>query len=233
MVKSLLIDIGNSSTIAASYESGMITLLPPIETKDLSSGEHALSMGRYDKIIVSSVVPEANDIFASYSNVTFIDYKNIPVIKVNIDRPSQLGADRLVNALAAYSMTKSSCLVIDSGTATTLCYIDKNGRYEGGIILAGMRIASQALTDYTAKIPLIWVKKTDALFGKTTEQAVQIGLFKGAINSINGFIREFKKFDPTVKVIGTGTGLALIKDEITLDDYVPDLIFKGLAICAD
>lgn len=69
--------------------------------------------------------------------------------------------------------------------------------------------------------------------GKQQNKRFKLVFLRGAINSINGFIREFKKFDPTVKVIGTGTGLALIKDEITLDDYVPDLIFKGLAICAD
>jgi type III pantothenate kinase len=183
--------------------------------------------------VIASVVPKADKLFNNFENVVFINYKNIPKLKINLKAPEQVGADRIVNAMAAYQITKTSTLVIDSGTATTFCYVDNKGVYQGGDIIPGLELSSKALNDYTAKIPLIWVEPTQELFGKNTKEAVQIGIFKQAIFTINGFIKEYKKFDSKIKVVGTGKGLETLKDYLKLDLYDPELILKGLAICSD
>ena len=183
-------------------------------------------------IIVSSVVPAATTRFEKYDNVTQVTHKTISTITVNILKPEKVGADRLVNALAAYTKYKTDCLIIDSGTAITFCYIDKSGAYQGGNIFPGMGIASRALNDYTAKIPLIWVSPQESLFGKTTEEAVQSGLYHGYIEMINGMIRRYREQIPSITVIGTGTGLESLLPHIQIDHHEPNLILEGLAIVA-
>ncbi|MFC1617350.1 type III pantothenate kinase [Candidatus Margulisiibacteriota bacterium] len=231
MNKSLLIDIGNSNTIFAELINQKTNFLGQSQTSKLESYLEKLNLKQYQKLIISSVVPKLNSLFQNY-NPVFIDHENIPIIKIGLKNPEEIGADRLVNALAAYNQTLGSCLVIDAGTAITLCYIDVTGVYQGGIIYPGMRIASCALNDYTAKIPLIYAEPINKLFGGNTKEAVQIGLFKGTIQMLNGLIKEYREFDPKIKVIGTGTGLEVLRPYLNLDIYIKDLIFSGLAICA-
>lgn len=234
----LLLDIGNSFTEAAIWDG--VTTLPQTRfpTDTLSTHLPDLLTNTTD-IVLSSVVPKADIALhhylatqAHHTRLHSVSWQNIPILKLNLPHPEQIGADRLVNALGAYATVNSSVLVIDCGTATTCCYVDKNGVYQGGAILPGMRLASQALHDHTAKIPLIFVQKRDELFGKTTEEAVQSGLFHSHIFAINGFITACKATDPEVTVIGTGNGLELLKAYLSLDNFDPQLIFRGLALCA-
>jgi type III pantothenate kinase len=233
MPHQLLVDIGNSSIEYAPYRQGKIGRSRRLETGKVQDWLSTDPFAAYDRVIVSSVVPQVDRLLRRYSMVTVIDFKNLPILKIEIDRPHQIGTDRIVNALAAYQRFQSSVLVVDSGTATTFCYVDSNGRYLGGIITAGMGISSKALALFTAKIPLIRVSPQSALFGKTTREAVEIGLYRGTIHMINGIIEDFKIKDSGVTVIGTGHGLLPVKSELALDEYDPILILKGLAVCAE
>ncbi len=231
---SLLIDIGNSSTTLAQYEEKMVSPLVTLPTPVFESVYSDYLLKTYRRVVVSSVVPRIDQkLKSAHSSVVFIDASNIPLLKIKMNEPREVGADRLVNALGAYDLAKKSCLIVDSGTAVTFCYVDKEGVYQGGGIFPGMTIASQALHLYTAKIPLIHVAPVTALYGKSTKEAVQIGLYRGFIYLINGMIYDYKQVDPDVAVIGTGGGLAVLQNQLKLEAYIPDLIFRGLALCAD
>ncbi len=230
---SLLIDIGNSTTGFATYDGTSITQIEYLKTESLINAFPKDKIDSYKKVYISSVVPEVDRQLSRFSNTTLITVHNIPFLKTNVPLPNQIGADRLVNALAAFQHTKKETLIIDSGTALTFCFVNANGIYEGGAIFPGMGIASKALNLYTAKIPHIFVSKQDHFIGTTTKDAVQCGLYYGYQDIINGFITRYKKQYPDVVVIGTGNGLEVIKDELMLDSYNSSLIFKGLALCAD
>lgn len=230
---SLLVDIGNSSVEYATYTASEIGKSVRIETVAFPACLTKTWLAPYDLVIVSSVVPALDTLFEGYPQVKFVSHTTLPTLKLNIDHPAQVGADRLVNALAGWIQVQQSCLVIDSGTATTCCYVDQQGTYQGGAIFPGMGIASKALNDYTAKIPLIQVTPYPERFGKNTQTAVQAGLYWGFIEMINGTIAAYKKQDPSIKIIGTGQGLSTLYPRLHLDIYDPDLILKGLAYWAD
>jgi type III pantothenate kinase len=231
--KTLLVDIGNSSIEFAPYYMGRIGRSRRIATPKAQEWLSTDPFSAYDRVVVSSVVPQVDRLLKRYPMVTLVTFKSLPVLKIHLKNSSQVGSDRIVNALGAYQNYKRSCLIVDSGTATTFCYVDREGGYQGGIIMPGMGISSQALALFTAKIPLIRVSPISGIVGKTTKEAVQIGLYKGTIHMINGLIADFKAMDPDVVVVGTGKGLLPVKDALDLDEYDPILILKGLAVCAE
>lgn len=228
----LLVDIGNSNTVLAQYVESRITEIEKVATPNLNEHAWMTELAQFDRVVLSSVVPDKDRLFNAHPHVYSVNAATIPILKIAIDQPETIGADRLVNALAAYEMYKKRCVVIDSGTATTFCMVSDDGTYEGGVIYPGMGIASKALAEYTAKIPLIHVKPQVDIIGKSTEQAVQIGLYHGTIQMINGMIAQYKKHYPGVMVVGTGTALELLKDRLDLDIFEPNLILKGLVYCA-
>ena len=234
MKTSLLVDIGNSTTVFARYVSGDIEPIVTSVTLDLKVSFPSELSAAYDQVIVASVVPELNAVIVQrFSNAFFLSSETIPLLRVEIDAPEHVGADRLVTALAAYHRFHAECLIVDSGTAITFERVSSEGVYLGGAIVPGMRISSQALHDYTAQIPLIWVKPQEALIGGTTQEAVQAGLFHGYRELINGLIRRFKTETPGLQVIGAGSGLAVFSDQLDLDLMDDQLQLKGLAIVAD
>lgn len=232
-MRALLIDIGNSTTVFAQYDGQTVVVLESVQSRILDSGFPKLGTD-YSYVVVSSVVPDLNRIVCDrYPDAFFISAKTIPALTVGVDAPDQVGADRLVTALAAFRRNGCDCLIVDSGTAITFERVSADGVYLGGAIVPGMRIASQALHDYTAQIPLIWVEKRDGLIGGSTQEAVEAGLYHGYFEMINGLIRRFRSETPSLKVIGAGSGLAVFGDQLDLDELDDQLQLKGLAIVAD
>jgi type III pantothenate kinase len=229
----LLIDIGNSTTMLAEYHNGELGVSRMIPTNEFSSRLDECNLREYKQVVVSSVVPGVDVCLSAFDHVYFVTSDTIPTLGLNIELPKQVGADRLVTSLAAYSMCKKRCLIIDSGTAITFCYVDNLGVYQGGAIVPGMGIASQALSLYTAKIPLIHVSKQEGLFGKTTKEAVETGLYHGYRHMINGFIQDYRSRFDDIYVVGTGAGLSVMKDMLHVDCFEEQLTMKGLCICAD
>ncbi len=232
MKNTLLVDIGNSSTVFAPFSEGQLGPISTVVTGPKGMKAVREAAQNAVRTIISSVVPDIESPLRSLPNVHFVDHTNVPIITLNLEKPWEVGADRITNALGAFFKHQKACLVVDSGTALTFCYVTEKGVYEGGVIFPGMGICARALHDYTAKIPLIWVKPIGDLVGKTTESAVQVGLFQGTVALINGMIARFRAANPDVLVIGTGTGLETLADHIHLDAYEPQLIFEGLAVCA-
>lgn len=151
-------------------------------------------------------------------------------LKVFLDRPEEVGADRLVNAIAAHAEYKGALIVIDFGTATTFDVIDKDGNYCGGAIAPGINLSLEALHMAAAKLPRIAIGKPDKAIGTGTTEAMQSGIFWGYIGMIEGLTKRIKdEFGTDMTVIATG-GLATLfaasTDVIKFSD--PDLTLRGL-----
>jgi type III pantothenate kinase len=232
----LLLDIGNSFVETAIWTPETVSLLDRFPTSQLNTKLPTLLRSDIQHVVISSVVPRADTEIRNYFDDTiqidFVTWENMPILKLALSEPSQIGADRLVNAMAAYHRTQGSVMVVDCGTATTCCYVDATGIYQGGAIFPGLRLSSQALHDHTAKIPLIFITPRVGLFGKNTEEAVQSGIFHSHIFALNGFIAKCREQDPRVTVIGTGNGLESLKNQLHLDQFDAQLIFHGLGLCA-
>ncbi|RAP35382.1 hypothetical protein DID80_06505 [Candidatus Marinamargulisbacteria bacterium SCGC AAA071-K20] len=226
----LLVDIGNSNTVLAELFDDKIGAELVVKTALFSTSWKSFDLEAFSRVIVSSVVPKVSDQLKDLTNVVFVTANNIPLISINMQSDSQIGADRLVNACAAYHHYPHPTLIIDSGTAITFCLIDEKGVYQGGAILPGMGISSKALEDYTEKIPYIEVQKQNVLLGKSTKEAVEVGLYNGYIYMINGFIKSFKAMHKNLFVLGTGKGLDVFKESLDVDVFDDRLILKGLQV---
>ena len=151
-------------------------------------------------------------------------------IDVRIDKPSEAGADRLVNAVAAFVVYGGPAIVIDSGTATTFDIVAADGAFEGGIILPGINLSLQALHDAAARLPRVEIRDPGCVIGKDTVRAMQSGIYWGSIEMIEGLVRRIMaEYGKPMKVIATG-GVASIFEgaKIGVDHFDQDLTSRGL-----
>ena len=155
-------------------------------------------------------------------------------IRLDIDEPHSLGADRAVNTVAAHVLHPGDLIVVDFGTATTFDVSDFGGAYKGGIIAPGINLSLDALVSAAAKLPRIAIEapETTSVVGRNTVDQMQIGIFWGYVAMIEGLVARLKaQVGRPVKVIATG-GLAALFDGHTaaIDAIEPDLTIQGLAI---
>ncbi len=152
-------------------------------------------------------------------------------IEVAIDNPKEVGADRVVNALAAVKLFGTNLIIVDFGTATTFDVVDESGRYVGGVIAPGIHLSMKALHMATAQLPAIDVKKTDKVVGTNTIDAMRSGVYHGYRHAIEGLCAQIKNEmgSQTMKVIATG-GLASLFAGATpvIDTVEPYLTLYGL-----
>jgi type III pantothenate kinase len=151
-------------------------------------------------------------------------------IEVHTDRPAAVGADRLVNAVAAHERYKGPLIVVDFGTATTFDIVDEKGNYEGGVIAPGPNVSAEALHQAAAMLPRVGVTRTQNIIGKDTIPAMQSGLYWGYIGLLEGLIARIKEeFGAPMTVVGTG-GLATAfhRQTVAIDHLDPDLTIRGL-----
>lgn len=153
-------------------------------------------------------------------------------LNIKYDNPKEVGADRIVNAVAAIHLYGNPLIVVDFGTATTYCYIDENKQYMGGAIAPGITISTEALYSRAAKLPRIEITRPDNIIGKNTVSAMQSGILFGYVGQVEGIVKRMKwqaKQEP--KVIATGGLAPLIANESDCIDIVdPFLTLKGLEL---
>jgi type III pantothenate kinase len=193
----------------------------------------ALSFSDIDACIISTVVPQSlfnlRNLSRRYlkAEPLVIGENAILGVDVNLEKPSEAGADRLVNAIGAYMDHGGDLIVVDSGTATTLDVIGHDGAFEGGVIAPGINLSMQALHDAAAKLPRVAIKKPQHVIGKDTVGAMQSGVFWGYVALIEGLIDRIKKqYEKPMTVIATG-GVASLFEGAT-DKFDGDLTLKGL-----
>ncbi|MCE7796951.1 type III pantothenate kinase [Sphingobium sufflavum] len=204
-------------------------------------GLEGYSMADVNAVIIATVVPRA------LHNLTVLSTKYFKVeplvagsdaapwgIVLDVPEPQTVGADRVVNAIAAHARHKTDLIVVDFGTATTFDVIDYNGAYKGGIIAAGINLSLDALVSAAAKLPRIAIEApTDrSVIGRTTEDQMHIGVFWGYVAMMEGLVTRLRaEIGRPVKVIATG-GLSVLFDAHSdvFDAIEPDLTIRGLSI---
>lgn len=186
--------------------------------------------------IISSVVPQSmfnlRNLARRYLHVEpLVIGENARLdIPVRIDKPSEAGADRLVNAVGAHIAYDGPLIVIDSGTATTFDIVGADGGFEGGIIAPGVNLSVQALHQAAARLPRVAIQKPGKIIGKDTVSAMQSGIFWGYVSLIEGLVARIKaEYGQPMTVIGTG-GVASLFEGATgsIDHFDPDLTIRGM-----
>lgn len=181
-----------------------------------------LSRGKISGTIIASVVPEAN-----FNLVKFCqDYcASTPLIvgeagvalgmKALVDRPEEVGADRLINSIAVHDRYPGAAIVVDFGTATTFDVVDAEGNYRGGVIAPGINLSLHALEEAAAKLPSVAIRATAKVIGTNTVACMQSGIFWGYVGLIEGLVARIKaEFNAPMLVIATG-GLAPLFENST------------------
>jgi type III pantothenate kinase len=150
--------------------------------------------------------------------------------EIKVDRPGEVGADRLLNSLAAHQHYQGPLIVIDSGTATTFDVVAADGGFEGGVIAPGINLSMEALHAAAAKLPRVAIQKPARVIGKDTVGAMQAGVFWGYIALIEGLIARIKSEYPApMTVVATGGVASLFHGATeTIDHFDPDLTIRGL-----
>ncbi|MEO0549563.1 MAG: type III pantothenate kinase [Pseudomonadota bacterium] len=245
----LVIDIGNTNT-AFALHSGTEWIArwrsstDPTRTADdyavwlgALMAMEGLELSHIRACILSSVVPQAKFNFRNLSR-RYFDAEPVFVgepetrlgIPIRIDRPEQVGADRLVAAIGAHQIYPGPLLVIDSGTATTFDVIGADGGFEGGIISPGINLSMRALHDAAAQLPRIAIERPSHVIGQNTVEAMQSGVFWGYVNLIDGLVRQVKaEYKAGMTVVATGGVASLFEGASdTIDHFDHTLMEVGL-----
>ena len=244
----LVLDIGNTNIVLGVFQGEQLIHHWRIETdrrktedeygmqvKALFSHVH-MSFDQIEGIIISSVVPPIMFSLESMCKKYF-GIKPIIVgpgvktgLNIKYENPREVGADRIVNAVAAIHEYGAPLIIVDFGTATTYCYINEKGEYMGGAIAPGIGIATEALFTKASKLPRIELATPDHVVGKNTIAAMQSGIVFGYVGQVEGIVNRMKrvaKQKPTV--ISTGGMASLIASETEVVDIIdPYLTLKGL-----
>ncbi|OGB90166.1 hypothetical protein A2625_04205 [candidate division WOR-1 bacterium RIFCSPHIGHO2_01_FULL_53_15] len=246
----LAIDVGNT-TIHFGLSSGKKLVREWRVGTDRVSGDQGIRKwlsGYRDirQVIVSSVVPRVSKLLKNrFPNALFVNHKNVG-LKVKVAKPAQVGADRLVNALAAHKLYGGPAIIVDFGTATTFDVINSKGDYLGGAIAPGLELSREILHERTAQLPRIEIKAPKNVIGKNTVEAMQSGLVFGYVSLVEGMVARIKyeirnsKYETNskskitnskLKVIATG-GLAPLICKYTgaIDRIDTKLTLEGLLL---
>lgn len=245
----LAVDAGNTNTVFAVYDGEThvstwrlktdaertadeyIAVLFQLFTRD------ALNFDIIDCAVISSVVPGANEPLRQLCQSAFgceaqmVDAKAVsPFIEIKTAKPEEVGADRLVNALAVVTLYQAPAIVVDFGTATNFDVVDSSPAYIGGVIAPGVNLSMNALHAAAAKLPKISIKKPATAIGNETVSAMQSGIYWGYISMIEGMVaRISKELGEKPLVIATGGLSPLFAGGTDVIDEVDDeLTLKGL-----
>ncbi len=250
----LVIDIGNTNTVMGVYDKNHLIMDWRVRTERNTTEDefNLLVTGLFsgkgiqpkdiDRTIISSVVPPMVTILNSFCLkylgysphwVDTASYTGMPILCHN---PAEVGADRIVNAVAAYDKYSSSLVVIDFGTATTFDAISEKGEYLGGAISPGIMIASEALFRKASKLPRVEIfVPPESVIGKDTSSSIKAGIIFGYAGLVDGIAKRMKiEMGTNPKIIATG-GLAELIHKVseTIEAVEPVLTLDGLRIISN
>lgn len=245
----LVVDVGNTNITLGVFDGEelngtfrMTTKLPRtsdeygIELRQLIECQGLKSTDISD-IIVASVVPDVMHSLGS-AMIKYFGIKPMVVsagiktgIRVATENPKQVGADRIVDAVAAYTIYGGPVIVIDFGTATTYDIVGPDGTFEGAVIAPGIRTSAQALWGQAAMLPAIDIRKPVSIMGKETVSSMQAGIVYGQIGQVEYIVKKIREesgyLDAKVVASG-GLGNIIAKETDYIDYYDPQLTLKGL-----
>lgn len=246
----LVFDVGNTNIVLGVYNGQELLYHWRVSTdKPRTVDEHAvviknlfdfsgLKFSAIDAVVISSVVPPImptlENLVRKYFGVEPLVIG--PGIKTGMpiiyDNPKEVGADRIVNAVAAYAKYGGPLVIVDFGTATTFCAISQKGEYLGGAIAPGIGISTEALFQRASKLPRIEIIKPKSVIAKNTVAGMQSGIYFGFTGQVDGIVRRMKKeLGSKTKVVATGGLADLIAEESDMIEVVdPYLTLEGLLL---
>jgi type III pantothenate kinase len=246
----LCLDVGNSHIYGGVYDTDRALLTFRKSSKTGASSdefglffrsvlrENGLNPEQISNIALCSVVPEVVYTLSAacqkyFNTPPFILQAGVKTgLKIQYRNPLEVGTDRIANAMAGIDRFPGKNLVIvDLGTATTLCVISQDRTYRGGIILPGLKMSMQALESGTSKLRSVEIISKDICLGRTTAESIQSGLYFGHLGALREIIRRIllEEFDGQQPcVIATGGFATLFGDTELFDEVIPDLVLQGL-----
>lgn len=197
-----------------------------------------LDLGKVDGVVISSVVPPLDSSLAQMSEkyfhqeALFVTPATDTGLKIGYDVPSEVGADRIVNSVAAFAKYGGPCVIVDLGTAITFDAVSASGRYLGGLISPGISIAIEALFAKTARLPMVDFREPEKLIGTNTVASMQSGLYYGAVGMIDGILeRMIEELGSKTRPVATGGQAHLItRGSRYLKEVDDDLTLEGLQL---
>ena len=246
----LVIDIGNTNTSLGVFDGETLVAhwrLTTARSRTVDEwGVHArnlfsladLDVKSIDAITIASVVPPLNFTLKQMAEVyfhltpLFIDHLVDTGVPILYEPPSDVGADRIVDAVAAIHRYGAPCIVVDFGTATTFDAINENGEYLGGVITPGITISSDALFERAAKLPRVEIRRPAKVIGSATIEAMQSGLYHGYVGLVDGILKKMvEELGGSPKVIATGGLAPLIAKGSSFIELVDEtLTLEGLRL---
>jgi len=246
----LVIDAGNTNIVLGIYDGEQLLRNWRISTdKSKSADEYGIlfnnllvltgiGLANITDIIISSVVPTLTGVLERLSRNYFGIKPHLvgPGIKtgmpIHYDNPKEVGADRIVNAVAGYEKFKTSLIIVDFGTATTFDYVNGKGEYCGGAIAPGLMISMEALFQKASKLPWVEIVKPPGVIAKNTVNSMQAGIYYGYVGLVDEIVGRIKReCRENPKVIATGGLAGLIAPESKTIDAVEEyLTLEGLRI---
>ncbi|MBY0164022.1 type III pantothenate kinase [Cytobacillus firmus] len=247
----LVVDVGNTNIVLGVYQGKKLLHDFRISTSRQSTVDEYgvlihnlfqmsnILVSQIEGVIVSSVVPPLVRVVEEMCNKYIGKAPLIvgPGIKTGLnlryENPREVGADRIVNAVAAVEQYGGPLIVVDFGTATTFDCIDEEGNYLGGVIVPGIGIATEALVQRASKLPRVELEKPKKVIGRNTVHAMQAGIVFGYAGQVDGLVKRIKAEMGTdnVKVIATGGMAELIAGETeSIEEISPLLTLEGLRI---
>ena len=246
----LAVDTGNTHTVLGLFDGARLVASWRIATRKETTADELAALLRslfaakgldpkaVDGVIISSVVPDWNGILAATSELAcgraalFVAPGVRTGLPILYENPHEVGADRIVNAVAAVQRYGAPVIVLDFGTATTFDVVSAKGEYLGGVIAPGLGISAEALFSRAARLSRVDVRKPPRIIGRTTEESVQAGLFLGYVALVEGVVKRLHaELGVEAPVIATG-GLAPVfeKELAFLRGVEPDLTLEGLRL---
>jgi type III pantothenate kinase len=248
-----VIDVGNTNTVMGIYQAEKLIDNWRIRTeRNITEDEffilctslfekNHIAEADIEKTIISCVVPPMMYILESFCrkylkhSPIWVDARAAKTMPMLVHNPAEVGADRIVNAIAAYRKYRQSLIVIDFGTATTFDAVSEKGELLGCAISPGIRIAAEALFEKASKLQRVEFTPPETVIGKDTMSSMKSGIILGYGSLVDGMVQRMKKemaTDP--KVIATG-GLAVLMQKVseTIEAVEPDLTLEGLRILAE
>ena len=246
----LVMDVGNSHMVLGLYEGDSLRADWRVVTTNYKTADELrilFSMLLQQKGVqaseirgccISSVVPQFNLALQEVSREAFgveptmVEPGTKTGLILHNENPKEVGADRIVNAVAAREQHAGPLIVIDFGTATTFDYITENAEYKGGIIVPGIQLSADALFEHCALLPRVEIAKPDTVIGRDTVSNIRSGLTYGYADLVDGLVRRIsEEMDSDPFVIATGGLAAVIADVANSIDQVDELLtLKGLKL---
>jgi len=246
----LAVDIGNTHTVLGLFQDEELRADWRVATRKESTADEMgvllrslfqdddLDAGAVDGVIISSVVPDINEPFSETSRRYFgVDPLFVgPGVKTGMpilyENPHDVGADRIVNAIAAQSRHGAPVIVLDFGTATTLDVVGPGGEYLGGMIAPGIGVSAEALFQKAARLHQVDIRKPQRMIGRNTEESMQAGLFHGYVALVEGVVARIRQeLGCEAPVVATGGLAPGFANELTFLEAVEhDLTLEGLRL---